>query len=201
MGIRLRVAGIYYDDNIDFGLVKDQLGKINLPDRTPPTKNLDGTAIDSEPVTILELMEAARVKKAQNGNQGFTYAFDRRFRRVEGPTGTFTNTGFLSMIAIGHQLESFIDPTLGGNRREAGFYKLTELPIPNGVVAWQNYIIRDGKPISSKDGVKPSPPNGKGKDTFTTFDQAILKDNDTVIWRMVAIRLSADPVEQKGMAK
>jgi hypothetical protein len=200
MTIRLRVAGIYYDETFELGEVQAQLGRIVLPDRTPPTLDLVGAPAAADAVTILELMEAARVKKAQHNQAGFTYAFDRRFKKIESPAGTFTNTGFLSMIAIGHQLKTPILSSLGGKKREVGFYKLTEIQIPNGVVAWQNYIIRDGRPISSLDRVNPSPPEDRQKGTFTTFDQAILKDKDTVVWRMVAIRLSADPVPEMGMA-
>jgi hypothetical protein len=199
MGIRLRVAGIYYDDIIDFKLIKSQLGKIQLPDRTPPTVDLNGKPALSGAVTILELMEAARVKKAKSMNRsGFTYAFDRRFK--ENKPGK-PDIGFLSMISIGHQLELPIDPSLGDKLRQPGFYSLTEIEIPNGVVAWQNYIFRNEKPISSQDKVNPSPPKGKDGESFTTFDQAILEDNDTVVWRMVAIRRFPDPKNRPEMGR
>jgi hypothetical protein len=74
-----------------------------------------------------------------------------------------------------------------------GKYQLSETLIPNGVVAWQSYVLRKGIPVSSLNGANPSPPinsnMGKG---FTAFDQSVLEDDDTVIWRMVAIRRVPD---------
>lgn len=186
MSIRLRVTGIFFDEEIEFAKVTAQLGAFVLPGRISPTVDLLGVKFADDRVTILELMEAARVERAKAGKP-FTFAFDRRFK----PSGE----GFLSMISIGHELDPQINLSLGGQRRPAGFYHLTETPIPNGVVAWQNYVIRNGVSVSSLRPNEVSPPMVAPTDAqgFTTFDQAVLEDGDTVVWQMVAIQLSPAP--------
>jgi len=192
--IRLRVAGIYFDENIPFPLIEQQRGVFVLPGRSSPTLDLFGLPV-TDPVTILELMEAARVHRAQQPrNLPFTYAFDRRFKELPNKT----SMGFLSMISIGHQLEPQIDLSLGNQQRPKGFYHLTETPIPNGVVAWQNYVIRRGANVSSLNNAGVSPPEGLPTKGFTTFDQTVLEAGDTVVWRMVAIRRDPDPRSRPG---
>lgn len=188
MTVRLRVAGIYLDEEIGISEIKSQLGKFVLPGRTLPTVNRRNEEVaPSDAITILELMEAIRIKLSPD-LRAFTFAFDRRFKFSGNK-----QIGFLSMISIGHKLEEAIEPSLGGKVREKGFYQLTETPIPNGVVAWQNYIVnKDRLVISSlKDGIISPPTDGSAKG-FTSFDQAIIEDGDTVVWRMVAIRRFPD---------
>jgi hypothetical protein len=197
MTIRLRVAGIFFDDSIDFDLVTKEIGMLKLPGRSEPTEDLLGKQLDvrEKNPTVLDLMEAMRVKHAPTNS--FNYVFERRPKRngrnaagKELPPGP---KEVLSMVSISNTLATPIDNSLGGNRREMGKYQLSETLIPNGVVAWQSYVLRKGIPVSSLNGANPSPPinsnMGKG---FTAFDQSVLEDDDTVIWRMVAIRRVPD---------
>jgi hypothetical protein len=197
MSIRLRVAGIFFDDTINFDLVTKEIGMLRLPGRSEPTLDLLGNALDPKKKnpTILDLMEAMRVKHAPTNP--FNYVFERRLKRNgrdaahnELPAGP---EDVLSMVSISNTLIDEIKNSLGGNRRGKGKYQLSETLIPNGVVAWQSYVLRGGIPVSSLVGTNPSPPTnsilGKG---FTAFDQSVLEDGDTVIWRMVAIRRVPD---------
>lgn len=165
MSIRLRVAGIYYDE------------KFELADLKPvPAFVIPGRAAPAGP-TIFELLEAAQRKPGVN-KDNFIYVFERR-----GKT--------LSITSLGVNHTEVIGQTLGEKRREKGQYQLTEIAIPFGVVAWQYYVYRSGISVSQQ--TPPSPPtsgfspatgNGTG---FTGFDQFVLKDGDEVIYRQVAI--------------
>ncbi len=165
MTIRLRVAGIYYDEKFEIGALGNTL---TLPRRESP-----GTP------TILELLEAAFINPGTN-KENFIYVFERR--------GTE-----LSMTSLGVTHKEKLVGTLGNNNRPAGIYQLTEIAIPSGVVAWQYYVYRNGISVSQQpndDGTMPmtgySP--AKGNDSgFTGFDQFLLEDGDEVIWRQVAI--------------
>lgn len=78
-------------------------------------------------------------------------------------------------------------PTLIGEIRPPGLYKLAEFAIPGatrGVVAWQYYV-------QGADGVlKSATPRNR---SITRFDNAppdyTIENNDTILWRMVAILL------------
>lgn len=165
MTIRLRVAGIYYDEKFDIGALNNTL---TLPRRVSP---------DSP--TILELLEAAFSNPGTN-KENFIYVFERR--------GTA-----LSMTSLGVTHRNNLVGTLGNKARPAGIYQLTEIAIPSGVVAWQYYVYRNGISVSqlpNADAAMPvtgySPAKGNG-DGFTGFDQFLLQDGDEVIWRQVAI--------------
>ena len=165
MTIRLRVAGIYYDEKFDIGALGNTL---TLPPRVSPGNP-----------TILELLEAAFLNPGTN-KENFIYVFERR--------GTE-----LSMTSLGVTHRNNLVGTLGNKARPAGIYQLTEIAIPSGVVAWQYYVYRNGISVSqlpNADGTMPvtgySPAKGNGNG-FTGFDQFLLQDGDEVIWRQVAI--------------
>lgn len=161
--IRLRIAGIYYDELFD---IKMLTPAFSIPDRVPPT---------SGQPTIFELLEAAYRKPGKN-KENFVYVFERRGEH-------------LSITSLGVTHKKNIVGTLGGNTRAAGTYQLSEIAIPSGVVAWQYYVYRGGVSESqlspgSGSGYSPVKGNGSG---FTGFDQFTLQDGDEVIWRQVAI--------------
>jgi hypothetical protein len=172
MTVRLRVAGIYYDESFDF----DKLPAVPafaIPGRVAPSTN--------EP-TIFELLEAA--KNGLSGNthiENFNYVFERR-----GPALSMTS------LCVTHKKD--VNPSLGDKIRPAGLYQLTEMVIPGGVAAWQVYVYREGKSTTQLDpesgsGYSPadiriSPKKPRG---FTPFDQTILKSGDEVIFRLIGI--------------
>jgi hypothetical protein len=161
--IRLRVAGIYYDESFK---LSDLTQAFSIPDRVPPASGLP---------TIFELLEAA-YRNPGKAKESFTYVFERR-------------ESHLSITSLGVRHKKNIVGTLGGNTRPAGIYQLSEIAIPSGVVAWQYYVYRNGKSESQlrpEDGTGYSPVKGDGG-TFTGFDQFTLEDGDEVIWRQVAI--------------
>jgi hypothetical protein len=164
MTIRLRVAGIYYDEKFDIGALGNTL---TLPRRVSPGNP-----------TILELLEAAFSNPGAN-KENFIYVFERRETA-------------LSMTSLGVTHKNNLVGTLGNKARPAGIYQLTEIAIPSGVVAWQYYVYRNGISVSQLPnaaaipvtGYSPVKGNGAG---FTGFDQFLLQDGDEVIWRQVAI--------------
>ena len=169
MSIRLRIAGIYYDE------------KFELADLKPiPAFELPGRRAPGAGPTIFELLEAA-VRKPGVDKKNFIYVFERREKR-------------LSITSLGVTHEKQIVGTLGNRARDAGTYQLTEIAIPAGVVAWQYYVYRGGIAASqlvypppaggTVTGFSPVRGNGQG---FTGFDQFELQDGDEVIWRQVAI--------------
>lgn len=165
MAVRLRVAGIYYDEKFNFASLP--IGTFVIPKRVPP--------VPPGP-TIFDLLEAAHGSPGAD-KKDFIYVFERR-----GPV--------LSMTSLGVTHEKDIVGSLGGKFRPAGTYQLTETAIPSGVVAWQYYVYRAGVSVSQL--VPPTvPPTGyspaKGGTGFTGFDQFVLQDGDEVIWRQVAI--------------
>jgi hypothetical protein len=166
MTIRLRVAGIYYDEKFEIGALGNTL---TVPGRVPPSGS----------PTILELLEAAFSSPGTN-KENFIYVFERRGKA-------------LSMTSLGVTHKNELVGTLGNNNRRAGIYQLTEIAIPSGVVAWQYYVYRNGISVSQQpnsDSIMPvtgySPAKGNGSG-FTGFDQFVLEDGDEVIWRQVAI--------------
>lgn len=168
MPVRLRIAGIYYDEKFNLGDLTP-IPAITIPDRVPP--------IGGGP-TIFELLEAAYRKPGKN-KEGFVYVFERR-------------GDFLSITSLGVTHKKDLVGSLGNKSRPAGTYQLTEIAIPSGVVAWQYYVYRDGISVSQLvppaggpvTGFSPAKGNGQG---FTGFDQFELEDGDEVIWRQVAI--------------
>jgi hypothetical protein len=174
MAVRLRIAGLYYDEKFEFSDLTP-IPAFVIPDRIPPVPNPPVPPANRK--TIFELLEAAYRKPGKN-KENFIYVFERR-----GPT--------LSLTSLGVTHKKNIVATLGNQSRPAGTYQLTEIAIPSGVVAWQYYVYRNGISTSQ---LKPPPvgPTGfspaKGDGTgFTGFDQFVLKDGDEVIWRQVAI--------------
>jgi hypothetical protein len=165
MSIRLRVAGIFYDE------------KFKLSDLTPvPAFAIPGRVAPGKKPTIFELMEAAFRNPGTN-KEKFIYVFERRSRS-------------LSMTSIGVTHKKQIKKSLGGNTYPAGKYQLTEFAFPSGIVAWQYYVYRKGVSVSQL--VHPPPVTGYSPATgnssgFTGFDQFVLQDGDEVIWRQVAI--------------
>lgn len=162
--VRLRIAGIYYDETFDLDGVR--VPPFNIPQRSPTAK-----------ATIFELLEAAFNKPGKN-KENFVYVFERR-------------GDHLSITSLGVTHKKNIVGPLGGKFRPAGTYQLTEIGIPGGVVAWQYYVYKKGVSASQLkyDPNKPtgySPAKGNGG-TFTGFDQFELEDGDEVIWRQVAI--------------
>jgi hypothetical protein len=166
MAIRLRIAGIYYDEKFKFTDLTP-IPAIVIPFRQAPA---------SGGATIFELMEAA-LRKPGKDKTNFVYVFERRGKK-------------LSMTSIGVTHKKAINRTLGGNKRAAGTYQLTEIAIPSGVVAWQYYVYRDGVSVSQyqpSGGAGFSPAVPPTSSQFEGFDQFELKDGDEVIWRQVAI--------------
>jgi len=166
MPIRLRIAGIYYDESFE---MKDLVAA--------PAITLSGRVAPGAAPTIFELLETAVAKPGKN-KADFVYVFERR-------------GAALSISSLGVRHQKAVGPTLGGNSRPAGTYQLTEIAIPEGVVAWQYYVYREGKaesqqqpPTPPTTGFSPAKGNGSG---FTGFDQFVLRDGDEVIWRQVAI--------------
>jgi hypothetical protein len=169
MKVRLRIAGLYYDEKFDFA----ELSTIVVP-------VLPGRPIPAGP-TILELMEAAFSRPGRN-KEDFNYTFERRGERG------------LSMVSLGVTHRRPLVGTLGGNSRPAGRYELAEIAIPHGIVAWQYYVYKAGVSKSQLDyeptdptGYSPAKPPKGDKSGFTAFDQFPLEDGDEVIWRQVAI--------------
>jgi hypothetical protein len=167
MSVRLRIAGIYYDEKFEFSALPDPPA-INIPGRN----QLAGK-------TIFELLEAA-VNKPGKNKENFTYVFERR-------------DDHLSITSLGVTHKKNLVGTLGNKSRPAGIYQLTETAIPSGVVAWQYYVYRNGisvsqlvPPVAGGTVTGYSPAKGNGT-TFTGFDQCELQDGDEVIWRQVAI--------------
>jgi hypothetical protein len=167
MGVRLRIAGLYYDETFKFTDLAP-VPAIVIPDRKPPP--------GGKP-TIFELLEAA-YRKPGKFKENFIYVFERRGK-------------MLSLTSLGVTHKKNIVGTLGGQSRSAGTYQLTEIAIPSGVVAWQSYVYRHGvsvtqlvPPPTGQTGYSPVKGDAKG---FTGFDQFVLKDGDEVIWRQVAI--------------
>jgi len=169
MAVRLRIAGIYYDEKFNLeDLVP--IPAFEVPGRQAPT--IGGP-------TIFELLEAAYRKPGKN-KEDFIYVFERR-------------GDHLSITSLGVTHKKDLVGSLGNKTRVAGAYQLTETIIPGGVSAWQYYVYRDGRSFSQ---LKPpmnggpvtgySPVKGDGSG-FTGFDQFELIDGDEVIWRQVAI--------------
>jgi hypothetical protein len=166
MSIRLRIAGIYYDESFKM----EEL--VAAPAITLPGRDAPGAG-----PTIFELLETAVAKPGENKSD-FVYVFERRGKA-------------LSITSLGVRHDKEFGPTLGRNTRRNGIYQLTEIAIPEGVVAWQYYVYRGGKsesqqqpPTPPTTGFSPAKGNGRG---FTGFDQFVLRDGDEVIWRQVAI--------------
>lgn len=165
MTVRLRIAGIYYDEKFNFAELTP-VPAFAIPDRVPPS---------GDP-TIFELLEAAFRKPGKN-KDNFIYVFERREMS-------------LSITSLGVTHRKDLVGSLGNKTRPAGTYQLTETAFPSGVVAWQYYVYRNG--ISVSQLLSPPPLTGyspaKGDGTgFTGFDQFVLQDGDEVIWRQVAI--------------
>jgi hypothetical protein len=167
MAIRLRIAGIYYDETFPIGNLTP-VPAFDIPDRVPPV------AVGP---TIFELLEAAYRKPGRN-KDGFIYVFERR-------------GDSLSITSLGVTHKKDLVGSLGNKFRPAGTYQLTESAIPSGVVAWQYYVYRAGISVSQQQppnppttGFSPAKGNGSG---FTGFDQFELEDDDEGIWRQVAI--------------
>jgi hypothetical protein len=179
MAVRLRIAGLYYDEKFDFADLTPVPAFV-IPGRElpvpPPAPPAPPSPANRK--TIFELLEAAYRKPGKN-KENFIYVFERR-----GPS--------LSLTSLGVTHKKNIVGTLGGQSRDAGTYQLTEIAIPSGVVAWQSYVYRNGRSVtqlkpataSPFTGFSPVKGNSKG---FTGFDQFILQDGDEVIWRQVAI--------------
>lgn len=166
MPIRLRIAGIYYDESFQIADLVP-VPAIAVPGRVSPGAN----------PTIFELLETAVAKPGKN-KADFVYVFERRGKH-------------LSITSLGVRHKKAIGLTLGGNTRPPGTYQLTEIAIPEGVVAWQYYVYRGGisvsqqqPPIAPTSGFSPVKGNDDG---FTGFDQFELLDGDEIIWRQVAI--------------
>jgi hypothetical protein len=172
--VRLRVAGIYYDQLFDIDVLTPN-PHFKIPGRTP----LAG----GQP-TILELLEAARRNPGPD-KDNFNYVFERR--EITLPDGKPGGEGLsLTSITVEHTKEI---RSLGGNHRPAGIYQLTEIAIPCGVVAWQSYVYRNGISETQDDpksgsGYSPVIPTKGG---FLLFDQTPIEGGDEVIWRQVAI--------------
>ncbi|MGL4419594.1 MAG: hypothetical protein ACRCZF_02920 [Gemmataceae bacterium] len=180
--VRLRVAGLYYDQNFPLKDLIALVGTVKFP----------GYASTGKP-TILELMEAAYAKPGPNV-KSFGYSLERR----KLSQGTYDGKDVLSVVSIAAEYEKSISPSLSGKTRLAGLYQLIELPIPNGVVAWQYYVYREGKSVSQYEtttntGFSPAEANGPTPPGFEAFDAFELKEQDEVIWRMVAIQRT--PIE------
>ena len=179
MTVRLRIAGIYYDETFPF----DQLKPI-------PAFDIPGRSAPAGP-TIFELLEAAYRKPGENKDH-FIYVFERRNRT-------------LSITSLGVTHTTDIGLSLGEKRRNKGPYQLTETAIPFGVVAWQYYVYRGGISASQQKpnavpmtGYSGAKGDGSG---FTGFDQFVLKDGDEVIYRQVAIlREPNGPVKYGAIA-
>jgi hypothetical protein len=174
MSVRLRVAGIFYDEKFEFSVLRALIPAIDLFGRTVPST--------TEP-TIFELLEAATRSPGTN-KKNFFYAFERR--NISKPAKSV-----LSMVSLGVTHKKPIAKTIGGDSRPAGTYQLTETPFPSGITAWQYYVYRNGVSVSQ---LKPPPPNtgyspavGTATSSFTGFDRFKLKDGDEVIWRLVSI--------------
>lgn len=129
-------------------------------------------------ITIEQVMDAARAK----GN--LDYGFEYRAAALGLPPASFKK----SMIKIAHRIDVPFH-SLGGKARDAGLYDLLEIKFPGGVVAWQYYVLRDGASASS------SPPGElvsapiQAKGGFTPYNEMTVMGGDTIIWRMVAIRI------------
>lgn len=166
--VRLRIAGIYYDEKFLYSDLVKLIPAITF--RTPRT-------FSPTIPTIFELLEAATEKPGKH-KTNFTYVFERR------------GTKGLSITSLGVEHEYEVGPTLNRNHRAAGIYQLTEIAIPAGVVAWQYYVYRNGISWSqlnpgSLSGA--SPVINPGPSGFTAFDQFKLEPGDEVVWRQVAI--------------
>jgi hypothetical protein len=166
MVVRLRIAGIYYDEKFDFTTDLAPVPAFVIPDRVPP--------ISGAP-TIFELLEAAFRKPGKN-RENFIYVFERR-------------GDHLSITSLGVTHKKDLVGSLGDKTRVEGAYQLTEIAIPSGVAAWQYYVYRNGISVSQlvKDattGYSPVKGDDKG---FTGFDQFELQDGDEVIYRQVCI--------------
>lgn len=157
--IRLRIAGIFYDQTFSF------------------------TDLGAAP-TIGSLMEFARTSTALD------YGFEFRAAAKNLPG----MKAFRSMIKIGTRISAPFT-SLGGSDRPAGLYELLETPIPGGVVAWQYYVIdiNGNSRSSNPPGSIVSPPVAAPASKFTPYDQMAVLPGDTVIWRMVAIRITPEP--------
>ena len=171
--VRLRIAGIYYDETFLYSDLVKIIPAIPFKDSTFLTPRNFSTTVP----TIFELLEVA-TEKPGTDKKNFTYVFERR-----GAKG-------LSITSLGVEHEQEVGPTLNRNHRAAGIYQLTEIAIPAGVVAWQYYVYRKGISWSqlnpgSLSGA--SPVINPGTSGFTAFDQFKLEPGDEVVWRQVAI--------------
>lgn len=172
MAVRLRVAGIFFDQEF-----------FNETDNVPfPSPESPATEVN----LLQILQEARRITK-------------ERFGFIVETRKDLAGNDFKSMVAMSNDLEQDLDPSLGKQKRKAGLYVLTETPIQDGVVAWQYYVYRNGKSVSSakdKDGnsTQPFSPAAPSdfepplKAGFTSLDQMPIQDGDEIIWRMIAIK-------------
>ena len=165
MAVRLRIAGIYYDEKFDLAALTP-VPAFAIPDRVPPTGGAP---------TIFELLEAAYRKPGKN-KENFIYVFERR-------------GDHLSITSLGVTHKKDLVGSLGNKTRVLGAYQLTELVIPGGVAAWQYYVYRGGISVSqlvagAATGYSPAKGDGTG---FTGFDQFVLQDGDEVMYRQVCI--------------
>jgi hypothetical protein len=160
--VKLRVVGIYFNRRFTF----DDSGK---------------------PVTIETLHNEAMSKCpiSQRGGIFFTGSFEQ-------PDGSIDKTGNPIRTISHNYLGQYdfngdglikIPPdgpdglTLGGRNRLEGIYELSEQLIENGLLAWQYYVMRGKKLVST------TPPE-RGFNSYTGFP---LKDGDEVTWRLVSI--------------
>lgn len=128
-------------------------------------------------ITIEQVMDAARAK----GN--LDYGFEYRAAALDLPPELFKK----SMIKIAHRIrEPF--RSLGGKHRPAGYYDLTEIKFPGGVVAWQYYVLRGGVSASSSPTGELVSAPVQANGGFTPYNEMPVIGGDTIIWRMVAIR-------------
>jgi hypothetical protein len=128
-----------------------------------------------EKPTIENLLDAAKEQLSLGKPGGFHYETDPD---DSNSIGFFAHnfSGLYDFNGNG-KTERGEGETHGGNEPVPGLYMLKEQEIRGGYLAWQSYIIRGGKPAGQT--TKP-----KG---FVYFKDKEIKDEDVVIWRLVAI--------------
>jgi hypothetical protein len=157
--VRLRVVGVYFNRRFTF----DDGGK------SVTIETLHNEAMSKCPIS-------------QPGGIFFTGSFEQ-------PDGSTPITGN-PIRTVSHNysgkydfngngsLEDPVDgPTLGNRNRPEGIYQLSEQLIENGLLAWQYYVMRGKKLVST------TPPERK----FNPYAGFTLKDGDEVTWRLVSI--------------
>jgi hypothetical protein len=164
--VKLRVVGVYLNAPVE---LDDKGGTLSV-------KDVMDAYIASHPIGSL-----GGLSYTESG--GFLDSVSHNYRGVF----DFDGNGSVTNPSDGK--------TLGDNIRPAGIYTLSEQDLANGLskLVWQYYVVAPNNTLKSKTK------RVNGVSMFTPFGMPLtgneqIKEGDDIIWRLVAIATSPDPI-------